>query len=107
MVLRLKLAKKEGIRGVFTGTFERFGTKLGYRGGAESTVLLKQIRDESGKIVSDHLWFNFTKGFASLGPMKVGDLVQFHARVKPYIKGYEFKQIDFKLSHPTKFKRLQ
>ena len=40
------------------------------------------------KIVSDHLWFDLTKGFsgADLSP---GDVVEFCARVSAYEKGYK------------------
>ncbi len=77
------------------------------------TVLLNNIIDvESGKIVTDHLWFAYTAGFEKAG-IKEGCEVEFEARVKAYNKGYVNKKIgvnnkrsDFKLSHPTKIKIL-
>ena len=111
--MRKKLKKiSEEIRATYTGTFKRFGFKNGYKGPIE-TVLLLDIKDSSGNTITDHLWFNKTKGFSSINPQE-GDIIQFDARVKKYTKGYfgyDFiKQIenppqtDYKLSHPTKIK---
>lgn len=104
----LKIIKN--VRDRFSGTFERFGTKKNYHGYAISTILLKDIKDKLGKIISDHLWFNHTKGFENLGSLNEGDIVFFDARVTPYIKGYvnnregiDNREVDYRLSHPTKF----
>ena len=104
---RLQDINKERAR--FTATFGRFGTKSGWRDVPVQTVLVNEIRDASGKIVADHLWLNLTKGFEQLN-LQQGDRIQFDARVKHYIKGYQgrhddvFKpiELDYKLSHPTK-----
>ena len=103
--MRDELAKIEGERSVFTGVFVRFGEKNGYRGPV-TTVLLQNIHDATGKKVTDHLWFNLTKGFAALN-LKGGEKIEFRARVKDYLKGYQgdetaLMEIDYKLSHPTK-----
>ena len=98
-----------GVRRRFTGTFVRMGTKHGWKGCVENTILLKDIKDSFGKIVCDHLWFNLTKEFGSL-TLKEGTVVSFDARVKSYYKGYQGYredvdkpvEMDFKLSHPTK-----
>jgi len=110
--MRKELAKMEDIRAVFTGVFVRFGEKNGYKGPV-TTVLLKNVCDESGKIVTDHLWFNLTKGFAALD-LKGGETVEFRARVKEYVKGYKGRveerqwdaplEADYKLSHPSKIR---
>lgn len=110
--MRKELQKIKEIRASFTGTFERIGTKSSF-GYLKQTVLLKDIKDSAGKIVADHLWFNLTKGFASLG-LSQGDTVTFDARVKKYEKGYKgyredvYKPIetDYKLSHPTRLAKL-
>ena len=68
--MRKALKKIEGIRSTFTGTFVRFGTKNGYKG-IEHTVLLKDIKDSNGCIVTDHLWFNLTKGFKALNSRRM------------------------------------
>lgn len=108
--MRKELAKIENVRDTFSGTFIRFGTKNGYKG-TITTILLNSIRDKSGKIVTDHIWFVLTKGFAALN-LKEGNIVEFRARVKEYVKGYkgynEEKamdaplELDYKLSHPSK-----
>lgn len=73
-------------RHVFTATFVRFGFRNGYIGPVK-TMLLQDVTLDS-KIVSDHLWFDLTKGFsdADLSP---GDVVEFCARVSAYEKGYK------------------
>ena len=108
--MRHKLAEREGVRDTFHGTFVRFGWKSGYRGHDTKTVLLKDVGDENGKPVADHLWFNLTKGFAECD-LQEGDRIEFDARVAGYLKGYLGRrddvldrpvEEDYKLSHPTK-----
>ena len=107
--MRKELQKIKEVRKTFNGTFERFGFKNGYVGQLQ-TVLLKDIHDEENNYITDHLWFNYTKGFQNLGSLKVGDKIKFVARVKQYEKGYKgyrtdvYKplELDYKLSHPTK-----
>ena len=110
--MRKELSNLKDIRDTFSGIFVRTGTKSGFKG-LEYTVLLKDIKDKSGKIVTDHLWFNLTKGFESLN-LSEGEVVEFNARVKKYEKGYfgsrgdvyKPTEIDYKLSHPTKIRRV-
>jgi hypothetical protein len=111
--MRKQLAKLDGVRGTFTGTVVRFGSKTSY-GYTVRTLLLVNVRDLTDNPITDHLWFNLTKGFAALNLLP-GDVVQFDARVKPYTKGYQGHredvfdcpvQQDYKLSHPTKLKKL-
>lgn len=111
--MRKKLQEIKEVRKTFTGIFERIGFKNGYKGVLE-TVLLKDIKDTEGNYISDHLWFNLTKGFESLN-LKQGDVIQFNARVKEYTKGYKgyredvYKPIetDYKLSHPSQCKKIK
>jgi hypothetical protein len=113
--MRELLKEKEQQRTLFSGTFVRCGEKAGWKGKKEQTVLLENIKDARGIIVSDHLWFNLTKGFAVLGELKEGDVIQFKARVKKYIKGYRGyrddvdKPIeeDYKLSNPTDIRKVE
>lgn len=99
-------------RHVFTTTFVRFGFRNGYIGPVK-TMLLQDVTLDS-KIVSDHLWFDLTKGFsdADLSP---GDVVEFCARVSAYEKGYKGHkddvlnrpiERDYRLSRPTKIKKI-
>ena len=109
--MRSQLAKRDGVRGTFRATFVRLGKKLNYRGQSEETLLLTAVSSvDENRVVCDHVWFAFTKGFqeAKLTP---GCLVEFDARIKEYTKGYVNKRIginqkqrDYKLSHPTKVK---
>lgn len=112
--MRKALAARDEERATFHGTFERYGTKNGWQGRQEKTVLLKDICDQTGKRVCDHLWFNLTKAFALLN-LQVGDGVAFDARVKAYEKGYFGRrydvykpaEIDYKLSHPTRVRKVE
>lgn len=111
--MRKQLASKEGERKKFTAVFSRLGRKAGYTGYSVETILLTKVRDaETGELVTDHLWFTFTKGF-QLFALTEGDTLEFEARVKSYSKGYVNKSLaidkekrDYKLSNPTKIKRL-
>ena len=109
--MREQLKKIEGARKTFYAVFERNGTKSGWQGKQLPTILLKNVKTLSGKEVTDHIWFNLTKGFEML-QLKEGDEIKFDARVKEYIKGYMGDreeviwerpvQKDYKLSNPTK-----
>lgn len=111
--MRKDLTKYTETRGTFTGVFVREGSKNGYKG-PEPTILLKDIKNKEGVLLTDHLWFNYTKQFKALGKLNEGDLIQFNARCKEYEKGYKgyrndvYKPIetDYKLSHPTKIIKL-
>lgn len=115
--MRTALKPLDNLRREFTGTFERFGRKTSYKGYPTVTVLLTDIKDSSGKTVTDHLWFSYTKGFLALGDLREGDLIEFHARVREYVKGYRGyrddaamenpPRIDYRLSHPTQFRIIK
>jgi hypothetical protein len=96
---RKVLGANEGKRGLCTGEFVRTGSKPAYKSGIH-TVLLKDIKDETGRIVTDHQWFNMTKGFEQ-ADLKLGDLVEFRATVKKYIKGYKGRR-EYILYKPKK-----
>lgn len=106
------MAAKFGCRERYSGRFKRFGTKAGYNGGVDTTVLLVEIKDAQNRFVADHLWFNYTKGFQSL-ELKEGDIVEFDARVSDYVKGYvhdddfiDERTVDYRLSYPTKIRKM-
>ena len=109
--MRQGLKKDADVRKKFTGVFVRTGRKAGFKGYSEETILLKNITDsETGLVVTDHVWFGFTKGFETAG-IKEGMTVSFEARIKKYTKGYinkkyniDQQKTDYKLSHPTKIK---
>lgn len=99
--MRVKLREIEETRDVFYGTFRRTGRK----GRGHHTILLVDILDANMKLMTDHAWFNYTKGFQDLGRLVPGDQVRFRGRVKEYRKGSVRRgikvQIDYKLSHPS------
>lgn len=109
---RKALGQNEGERSLYTGEFIRTGIKHGFKGDIV-TVLLKDVKDENGQLVTDHLWFNMTKGFESVN-LEPGDIVEFRGKVEKYVKGYKgfrddvYKPLeaDFKLSRPTKIRNL-
>lgn len=108
--LRQTLKALNTVRATFTGTFVRVGSKSGFKGPLP-TVLLAEIRDTQGRIVTDHLWFNLTKGFAALH-LHEGDQVMFDARVRSYEKGYKGHRTDcpirtdYHLSYPTRLRKV-
>ena len=112
--MRRELAKDLGIRKKFRAVFIRVGRKTGFKGYSEETILLKNILDiETNKMVADHVWFGFTKGFEKLSLIE-GITLEFEARIKEYQKGYvnprykiDNSTTDYKLSHPTKIKKLE
>jgi hypothetical protein len=111
--MRKALATENGIRKKFRAVFSRVGKKVNYKGYSEETILLKNIMDlDTNKLVADHVWFSFTKGFEKIS-LAEGMMLEFEARVKEYKKGYVNKDLkinnstlDYKLSHPTKIKKI-
>ncbi len=109
--MRRLLRDIQGARKKFCGVYVRKGTKTGWKGCILPTILLKDITDETGKVMCDHLWFNLTKGFQHLHLID-GVVIEFEARVKEYQKGYNgYREdvfapcsVDYKLSNPTKLK---
>ena len=99
----------------FTGTFKRYGTKNNWHGFPEQTILLTNIKNSNGNIVTDHIWFKQTKGFEKINPLTEGDIISFEARVRDYVKGWhgakaerygeEDYVLDYKLNFPTKIKK--
>lgn len=111
--MRQKLKEIDGERKTFTAIFVKMGSKKGYKGKTEMTLMLKNVKDSDGNIITDHLWFNYTKGFEKLGELYQGDLIQFDARVKEYNKGYINKKAsidqskkDYRLSHPNNISKI-
>lgn len=112
--MRKKLAEQAEERKTFRAVLSRFGKKTNYKGFSEDTLLFTQVVDVAMKqVVSDHVWFTYSKAFESLS-LKPGDLVEFDARIKAYQKGYVNRSLgfhkkteDYKLSHPTKLKKIK
>ena len=109
--MRRVLAAQAGERKRFRAVFSRLGKKTNYQGYSEDTILLNDVREaDSLRIVTDHVWFNYTKGFEKI-KLTEGCVIEFEARVKEYTKGYVNRRyniskqaVDFKLSHPTRIR---
>lgn len=99
---RIKLRKLgNDKRYTFTAEFGRVGYKTDFRGPRtvySPTIMLKNLKCND-ELVTDHLWLNYTKGFAELGKLKDKMKIQFNARVKDYTKK---AGLDYKLERPTK-----
>lgn len=112
--MRKHLKEKEGQRLRFSGTVDRYGTKAGYCGVPVPTICIKQlVYADTGQTACDHVWFSVGKQIDQLN-LKPGDRVDFDARISTYTKGYvnirqgiDNRQIDYRLSHPTKLERVQ
>ena len=112
--VRKGLQKINGVRATFQGEFIKIGSKSGYKY-PQPTLLLCNIKNMDGQIISDHLWFNYTKRFDDLGELRQGDVLRFDARVKKYERGYNGRREDvyvpstwdYKLSHPTHIVKLE
>ena len=110
--MREKLMAINNVRAVFHGTVARFGTRTSY-GHVKKTMLVHDIRDRHNREMTDHVWFLCGKWTESLQP---GDVIEFEARVTSYKKGYRGRRedydlpppsIDYKLSHPTKVRKVK
>ena len=99
---RYELGRHVEERATYTGWFDCYGTKPGHAKRLV-TVLLTQITDQHGTLITDHLWFNRTKGFDRFGILRRGDRLQFAARVKTYRRA---RGVDYKLSYPTQIRLL-
>ena len=100
-------------RFTFCATYAGVGIKRTTRGKLNTrfmpTILFEHVMvaDEE---VTDHLWLNYTKQFASLGMLKQGERLQFNARVHRYKKGYgsaAAKIVDYGLQRPTKISIIE
>lgn len=114
--MRHQLRGINNVRGKFSGVFVRYGKKT-FKAHETTTLLFRNITAlDTGRFMTDHLWFNLTTGFSELGELAPGDVVKFEARVTRYVKGYRgFRndvddrpvEVDYKLSHPTKVSRVE
>lgn len=91
------------MRHVFIGRFERVGYKKSYRYCRPTLLLTHVALAETGELITDHLWLNYTKGFLDLGELLTGDLLRFNGRVASYVKGYfsTSQKLDYKVERPS------
>ncbi len=116
MRIRNGIKRRRGRIDVYTGVFVRKGLRRDASGLMIETILLEMIRSRKGYVVCAHMWFDYTKGFRSLGPLETGDLISFHAKAGAYEKAYtrvgEDSSIttgirDYRLNNPTRIQRCQ
>jgi hypothetical protein len=112
--MREQLAEIKNVRATFRGIVVRFGEKKSWKGPPKKTILVQDIRDRHNRVLTDHLWFTWGK-WSEVLDLKEGDEIEFDARVTSYRKGYRGRRedydlpapsIDYRLSHPTKVKKL-
>lgn len=112
--MRKKLRKIDGQRKRFKAKVERFGTKSNYHGFPAPTLLLKDIKFcDNDEFAADHVWINVGNRVEKMN-LSEGDIIEFDARVKQYMKGYvnhrqyiDERTTDYKLSHPSKFEKIK
>lgn len=109
--MREKLRQINNVRATFRAIVVRFGTRTSY-GHTKQTLLVQDVRDQMDRVLTDHVWFLCGKWSECL---KEGDEIQFAARVRQYKKGYRGRRddidapppsIDYRLSHPTKVRKI-
>lgn len=111
--MRKELRDRVGRRGRFSATLRRFGVRQGPH--PTTTALFVDVKDESGQIVTDHIWMVVGKQLRALHPQP-GDEIFFVARVTKYWKRnpeYDgdddyapYRIQDYRLSNPTHIRKL-
>lgn len=101
--MRTELQKLNGKRLGVSGVVSKFGRKYKSYG---RTILISNIIDVDGNLMTDHNWFRLGSNFKSLN-LKINDVIFFEADVVQYQKGHFIKDVvDFKLISPTKIVKL-
>jgi hypothetical protein len=65
-------------------------------------VLLKHVKDLQGRLVALHLSLTNGSDLRVFDGFDEGELLQFSATVRMYVKGYRGEDIDLKLQHPIR-----
>jgi hypothetical protein len=108
--MRNELKKLNNLRRVFSATVDRFGRRNINRLNKDVvwTIVLKNITDKDGNLITDHLWLNLTKEFDKLN-IREGDRVEFSARVVEYYKSKHgsSSEKDYKLDKLLSVKKIQ
>jgi hypothetical protein len=117
--MREELKRIVGVRARFRGTFERYGSaivRFSIRGRMRShpvkTLILLDVTDARGNLLTDHLWFRCGKQFNEL-QLQRGDRVEFTATVERYVKrtrdeydGGFYLEGDYCLKRPARMFKL-
>lgn len=91
--MRKHLRDLSGKRASFTAIVSRYGSKRRYMNESLDTLLLEDIQDRRGRLVTDHAWLIVTLQIARLH-LLIGEVVAFEARIESYVKGYSFGRYD-------------
>lgn len=98
-IMRTKLQALQGKRTKFTAIFGGYSTYR-KRGVVGESILLRNLRDMSGTLLTAHVWINYTVDFDAAGTFQEGDIVEFTATVDEYLHGYRGEKIDDRLARP-------
>jgi hypothetical protein len=111
--LRSALKDNDDRRLKFSAVFDRYGTRINWKGYSETTLLLTDLCFEDGSPAAGHVWIAETKEAQALGPFRPGQKLEFEARIGAYEKGYRYRgkaltpiKTDFKLNRPTRIMRV-
>jgi hypothetical protein len=99
---RLKLREYEYERHTFTAEFIRYGHAAN---NMLTTVLLNDVKDESGVVVASHIWLSKAKLFYD-AKLTNGDVVQFTGLVMRYKKGSYGTVTDFTICNTSNVKNI-
>lgn len=86
---------------MFVATFVR-NAFVKANGGIRRKVLLKHVKDPQGRLMALHLSVTNGSDVRVFDGFDEGELLQFSATVRMYIKGYRGEDIDLKLQHPIR-----
>ncbi|MCR5238107.1 MAG: hypothetical protein K6E34_13000 [Lachnospiraceae bacterium] len=86
--MRKQLAKiQDGKKHTFLATMERYGSFIDRTTGEKTrTILLKNITDTAGKILTDHVWVR-EDSYLRNATLAAGKLYSFEAKVGTYDRG--------------------
>jgi len=98
--MRTRLRKFVGRRLHCRATFQKYGLKNGCPGPTETVVVTAVTRVDTGEPLTDHVWLADAKAFRALGRLNEGDVLDFHATVAKYEKGYRGWNIEKLLKCP-------
>ena len=101
--MRTELKTKLGVRKLYTGTFEKYGSYQTKDGGFKASVLLLNIKAK-GQLMADHMWVELTPEFDEVNVMEKGDTIMFYARAAKYRKN-NGTQSDIGLRMLTRIRR--
>ncbi len=97
-------------RQIFTAVVGRIGVKNNYHGFPEETLILHNLKNTEGKILTDHIWVNKSKNTTILFDIAsqglTNQIVTFSGRVMKYTKtdiydgmNFRSKRIDYSIGY--------